>query len=530
MEFDYIVVGAGSAGCVVASRLSENPDVSVALLEAGKAGRSILIHAPVGIVATVPRKIYNWAFETVPQPGLNGRRGYQPRGKVLGGSSSINAMMYMRGHPGDYDDWAALGNTGWSWNDVLPYFKKAEHNERGADAFHGTGGPLNVADLRSGLENVTRAFIAAGMEAGHKRNDDFNGVDQEGVGFTQVTQKNGRRCSSARAYLSLAEGRRNLTVFTESNALRLVMDGKACTGVEAQVRGARTTLTARREVIVASGAFGSPQLLLLSGIGPEAELSRHGIEVTHELPGVGCNLQDHIDYALAYDSGSREVFGFSARGILDLLAAIGQFRREGRGMIASNLAEGAAFLKTDPSLARPDIQLNFVVAIIEDHGRRLHMAHGFSCHACVLRPKSIGSVGLASANPLAPPRIDPAFLSDPADAQTLLEGTRIAADIMERPALAPFRRSELFGARGMSDEQLMHSIRNRADTIYHPVGTCKMGVDEMAVVDPQLRVRGIEGLRVADASIMPKLIGGNTNAAAIMIGEKAADLVKAASG
>jgi choline dehydrogenase-like flavoprotein len=521
-EFDYVVVGGGSAGCAAAARLSEDPSRSVCLLEAGGDGRSVLIDTPALIAVTVPRRIHNWALDTVPQEGLEGRRGYQPRGKGLGGSSVINAMIYMRGNALDYDEWAAAGNPGWAWSDVLPVFRRAENNERGADAWHGTGGPLNVADGRS--PNVTSlAFVEAAVQAGVARNRDFNGATQEGVGLYQVTQKNGRRWSAARAYLDPAAGRANLAVVTGAHARRLLLEGKACAGVET-TRGA---FRARRETILAGGAFGSPQLLLLSGIGPREELARHGIDLRHELPGVGQNLQDHPDYVIGYLSQAPGLLGLTLRGLGNLAAGIGPFRRAGAGILASNIAEAGGFLKSDPALERPDLQLHFAIGLVADHGRDRTPRYGFSCHVCVLRPKSRGSVRLASADPLAPPRIDPAFLAHEDDASLLLRGVKMTMGILGQPALSAYRGANVFGEEGASDDALGTLIRRRADTVYHPVGTCRMGNDELAVVDARLRVRGIERLRVADASIMPTLIGGNTNAPSMMIGERVADFIGA---
>jgi choline dehydrogenase-like flavoprotein len=522
IEFDYIVIGGGSAGCAIAARLSEDPAVGVCLVEAGGNGRSLLVNTPILVAATVPRRIHNWAFETVPQAALGGRRGYQPRGKALGGSSAINAMVYMRGHARDYDDWAAAGNAGWSWADVLPVFKRGEHNERGADAFHGSGGPLNVAELRS-PNPASLAFVEAGVQAGHARNPDFNGASQAGVGLYQVTQKNGRRWSAARAYLDPAAGRPNLTVMAGAHALRLLLDGKACVGVETT----QGPLRARRETIVACGAFGSPQLLLLSGIGPREELARHGIALRHELPGVGRNLQDHPDYVIGYQSTAPGLLGLTARGIMNLVAGIGAYRRDGSGILTSNIAEAGGFLSSSAALERPDLQLHFTIGLVADHGRDRTPRYGFSCHVCVLRPKSRGSVGLASADPLAPPRIDPAFLTHDEDANLLLRGVKMTLEILRQPALGPLRGANVFGEEGASDEALMQLVRQRADSVYHPVGTCRMGNDEAAVVDARLRVRGLERLRVADASIMPTLIGGNTNAPSMMIGERAAEFIGA---
>ncbi|OFZ98406.1 MAG: glucose-methanol-choline oxidoreductase [Betaproteobacteria bacterium RIFCSPLOWO2_02_67_12] len=522
-EFDYVVVGGGSAGCALAARLSEDPAMQVCLLEAGGRGRSFLIDTPILLALTVPHAICNWAFATVPQAGLDGRKGYQPRGKALGGSSAINAMVYMRGHPRDYDDWAAAGNRGWGWRDLLPLFKRNEHNERGADEYHGGGGPLNVADVRS-PNPASHAFVEAGVQAGHARNRDFNGASQDGVGLYQVTQKNGRRWSAARAYLDPAANRSNLTVITSAHALRLTLEGKTCTGVETT----RGHLRARRETIVCAGAFGSPQLLLLSGIGAQEELAPHGIALHHELPGVGCNLQDHPDYVIGYLSDAPGLLGLTPRGLLNLARGWPAFWRDGSGILASNIAEAGGFLRSRGGLERPDLQLHFTIGLVADHGRDRKPRYGFSCHVCVLRPKSRGRVSLTSSNPLAAPRIDPAFLEHDDDARDLLRGVKMTREILEQPALGPYRGANVFGEPGKSDEQLLALVRRRADTVYHPVGTCRMGSDEMAVVDAELRVRGLDRLRVADASIMPTLIGGNTNAPAMVIGEKAAERIRTA--
>ncbi|MEX5562724.1 GMC family oxidoreductase N-terminal domain-containing protein [Pseudophaeobacter sp. 1A16562] len=532
MQFDYVIVGGGSAGSTLASRLSEDPNTSVCLLEAGGRGDSILVRAPAAVVAMLPGrpKINNWAFETVPQPGLNGRKGYQPRGKALGGSSAINAMLYVRGHAGDYDEWAALGCDGWGWSDVLPYFQRAENNEAGSDAVHGGDGPLQVSHQKS-PRPITRAFVEAGKALQIRETADFNTGDNEGIGLYQVTQfhaaeKNGERCSAAAAYLHPVMDRANLTVITGAHATKVLFQGKRATGVAYRKGGQDLTVNAGREVILCGGAFNSPQLLQLSGVGRAEDITPHGIGMVHELPGVGQNLQDHLDFTLAYKSKDRDNFGISLPGSVSLLKHINDWRKTGKGMLATPFAEGAAFLKTDPTLERADVQLHFVISIVDDHARKLHLGHGFSCHICVLRPKSRGSVGLTSGDPMAPPRIDPQFLSDPEDLTTLIRGVRKTRQIMQTPPLQGYIHKELFIEGEPDDAALEQHIRARSDTIYHPVGTCRMGQDEMAVVDPELKVRGMEGLRVVDASVMPRLIGGNTNAPTIMIAEKAADLIR----
>ena len=536
MQFDYVIVGGGSAGCVLANRLSANPGTRVCLLEAGGGGNSILVRMPAAVVAMLPGrpKINNWAFETVSQPGLNGRKGYQPRGRALGGSSAINAMLYVRGQRQDYDGWADLGCEGWDWDSVLPYFKRSENNERGADDLHGADGPLQVSDQKE-ERPITRAFVEAAAQLQHKVTDDFNRGDNEGAGLYQVTQfhdpaKNGERCSAAAAYLFPVMDRPNLTVITGAQAREITFDGHRATGVIYRQggKGADLTVTAAREVLVCSGALKSPQLLQLSGIGDPEDLSPHGIAVRHALPGVGKNLQDHLDFILAYKTKDTDNFGIGAAGTVGLIKHLLRWRKTGVSMAATPFAEGAAFLKTSPDLDRPDIQLHFTIALVDDHARKLHLGYGFSCHICKLRPESRGTVSLHSADPFAAPAIDPAFLSDPRDLDTMIKGARMTREILEAPALAKYRHKEMFGTdTARTDADWERHIRARADTIYHPVGTCKMGVDDMAVVDPQLRVRGLQGLRVVDASVMPTLVSGNTNAPTIMIAEKAADMILA---
>jgi choline dehydrogenase-like flavoprotein len=527
-EFDYVVVGGGSAGCALAARLSEDAAARVCLLEAGPSDDSALVTTPVGAALLVPTRIRNWAFETVPQESLYQRRGYQPRGRMLGGSSSMNAMIYMRGHPSDYDDWAAAGANGWAWRDVLPYFLRAENNERGASELHGVGGPLNVADLRS-PNPFARLFVEAGKQAGLPANDDFNGPQQEGVGLYQVTQKGGERWNAARAYLHPAMKRPNLAVYTETHALRVLFTGRRASGVEIWRAGRTETVAATREVVLAAGAFQSPQLLMCSGVGPAEQLRALGIEVVHDSPGVGGNLQDHPDYIINRKIRSTELLGVSLGGTARLAREIWRYVRERRGMLTSNFAEAGGFVKSEPGLARPDLQLHFVIGMVDNHNRTLHLGHGLSCHVCVLRPKSRGAVRLASRDARDAPLIDPRFLAEPEDLAALVRGFKLVRRILDAPALAAFASTELYTAQVQSDADIERAIRARSDTVYHPVGTCRMGSDAGAVLDPELRVRGVEGLRVADCSVMPSLIGGNTNAPAIMIGERAAEFLRRAA-
>ncbi|MDQ2733768.1 MAG: choline dehydrogenase [Pseudomonadota bacterium] len=529
-EFDYVIVGAGSAGCVLAARLSEDPGVSVALIEAGAADTSVLIHCPPGFALMGRMGNANWGFETVPQAGLNGRRGYQPRGKVLGGSSSVNAMIYIRGQREDYDHWHAQGNPGWGWSDVLPYFLKSEHNERGADALHGASGPLNVADLRS-PNRTSAAFIEAARQAGFAANGDFNGATQEGVGLYQVTQKNGERCSAAKAYLTPNLGRPNLCVLTGAHATRIVLEGRRAVGVEVRIGSETRRIKARREVLLCAGALQSPQLLMLSGIGPGAQLQRHGVPVVHALPGVGEQLHDHINIVQVIDAPKvTDTFGLSLAGALRTLGGIVEWRRQRTGPLTTNFAEAGGFVRSRPDVSRPDLQLHFVVAKLVDHGRKTVFGHGYSCHVCVLRPVSRGNVRLASADPMAAPLIDPAFLAEREDMDTLVRGFEQLRRILQQPAMAALGGREMPDlATAQSDAQIEQFIRDQADTEYHPVGSCRMGPAETDVVDAELRVRGVEALRVVDASIMPTLVSGNTNAPTIMIAEKAADMIKAAA-
>ena len=519
--FDYVIVGAGPAGCATATRLAKaSPDSTVLLLETGPAKSGVLSDVPVGVAGLVPfQNARNYSYLTVPQPGLGGRRSVQPRGRGVGGSSLINAMIYMRGQHEDYDDWSNAGTTGWSWREVMPYFLRAENNERGASEWHATGGPLNVADLVSPTD-CAKNFIKAAQQCGHPLNADFNGATQEGVGQYQVFQKDGSRYNAARAYIGgLAP--KNLTVMATTQVARVLIEQGRATGIRC-VDG--KVFAARAEVVLSGGAFGTPQLLMMSGIGPADHLRSLGIDVLHDSPQVGGNLQDHLDFTICRATNDSELLGIVPSAFPQILRAIKPYK-QGTGMLTSNVAEAGGFLKTRKELDRPDVQLHLCIGIVDNHNRKVHLTRGLSLHVCNLRPQSRGVVRLASNDIRKAPMIDPGYLSHPGDLDTLVAGARIAQNILAAPAFARYAGKTYYHADSADENVLRQTIRDHADTIYHPVGTCRMASDATAPVDPQLRVRGVSHLRVADASIMPTLISGNTQAPSAMIGERAADFM-----
>ncbi len=529
--YDYIIVGAGSAGCLLANRLSASGEKRVCLLEAGPEDKSPLIHMPIGIAVLANSKKLNWQFSTVEQKELNNRTLFWPRGKALGGSSSINAMIYIRGHKKDYQEWEKVAGKDWGWERVLPLFKRLENNQRFVNSeYHGNAGELYVSDLQT-VNPLSRSFVDAGVQSGLPLNLDFNGENQEGVGLYQVTQKEGRRWSSAKAFLTQAESRSNLTILTEAQATKVLFDGKKAIGVSYQnnAESKSVHLNPGGEVILSGGAVQSPQLLMLSGIGDASELNEHGIPVIHDLPEVGKNLQDHLDVTIMNKANSRLPIAVAFSAIPKSLAAIFSYIFRRKGFLTSNVGESGGFMKTDEHLDRPNIQFHFLPAYLKDHGKSVMPGYGFTLHVCDLLPKSRGRIGLESADPLASPLIDPKYFDHPDDMKTMIAAVKLARKIFAEPALSAHTKSQVLPEYSIeTDEQLEADIRQRAETIYHPVGTCRMGDDSASVVDPELKVRGVDGLRVVDASIMPTLVAGNTNAPTIMIAENAADMILSA--
>jgi len=520
--YDYIIIGAGSAGCVLAARLTEDPHTRVLLLEAGGPDKAKEIHIPAAF-SKLYKTAVDWNYSTEPEPCLNNRRLYWPRGKMLGGSSSMNAMIYIRGNRLDFDHWASLGNQGWSFNDVLPYFKKSQMQSRGESEFHATSGPLHVTDLRS-VNRLTRAFLEAAAALDIPRNPDFNGKLQDGAGLYQVTQKNGSRHSAADAYLKPALARKNLAVVTNAHVARITLEKQRAAGVEYFSSTGTREARADREVILSGGAINSPQLLLLSGIGPADEISHSGIRPIHDLPGVGKNLQDHPMVSVGYLC-TQPVSMATAESLPNII----RYFLLKSGPLVSNVAEAGIFLRTRQDAQRPDLQLLFGPAYYVNHGLTPRKDHCFGFGPTLITPESRGSISLKSSNPHDTPAIRANYLSTVADLRVIIEGVKLSRQLAQQQPFAKFRGEELHpGAETQSDAEIAEFIRAEAQTLYHPVGTCKMGHDALAVVDSELRVHGIERLRVVDASVMPRIIAGNTNAPTMMIAEKAADMIRAA--
>jgi choline dehydrogenase len=526
---DYVVVGAGSAGCAVAARLSEDPSVRVVLLEAGSKDRNPWLHVPIGYAKTMYHPTLSWNLMTEPEPELEGRQVPWPRGRTLGGSSAINGLLYVRGQHADYDHWRQLGCTGWSFEDVLPYFRRSEDQERGASALHGAGGPLSVSDIRD-RNPLAVAFIEAAAELGFPRNDDFNGETQEGAGFYQTTSRKGWRCSSATAYLRPARGRANLTVVADAHSTGLLMEGRRAAGVKFKRHGAGLVIRATREVILCGGAIASPHLLLLSGIGPAEHLQAVGVPVVHDLPAVGGNLQDHFQARLQFRVNKPVSMNSRTNSLFGQFLMGAEFALRRTGPLTVSAGTSGLFARVLPTSETPDVQYHFLPFSADKTMEKLHDFPGMTISACQLRPESRGTISLASADPHAKALIHANYLSTETDRRCMVEGIKLGRRLAQTRALGAWVEAEIVPGEALaSDEEILGFIRRTGNTIYHPSGTCRMGGDPASVVDPELRVRGIEGLRVADASIMPTVVSGNTNAPAIMIGEKCADMIKASA-
>ncbi|MCH2056957.1 MAG: choline dehydrogenase [Thalassotalea sp.] len=527
--YDFIIIGGGSAGCVLADKLSASGQHQVCLIEAGPKDSSPLIHVPLGVVELMKSRRLNWLYNSGPEASQNDREIFNPRGKTLGGSSSVNAMLYIRGQKEDYDHWRDLGNEGWGYDDVLPYFKATQHQERGADDYHGVDGPLNVAESRSKLP-IFDNFIQSAINAGFPANNDFNGEQQEGIGYFQVTQKDGKRCSAAKAFLTPNLSRKNLTVITDALVEKIILQDKKAVGIRFKRKQKIVELGANKEVILSAGAFNSPQLLMLSGVGPQAELDKHNITLEHQLEGVGQNLQEHVDALVVKEYTDTDIIAYRPKALAKLAPSAFKFFTEQSGVLTSAVAEAGGFIKTSDEAETPDLQLHFIPAAMDDHGRNLKMLfrYGVAIHACLLRPKSRGSVTLYGSAPHLNPNITLNMLSHPDDQTIMIKAIKRAREIFAQPPVANKVTNEIFPGEGcQSDEDILEFLKNKASTIYHPVGTCKMGQDELSVVDSELKVHGIDSLRVVDASIMPTVVSGNTNAPTIMIAAKIADNILA---
>ena len=526
-SFDYIVVGAGSAGCVLANRLSASGRHRVLLLEAGGEDRNIWIHVPIGYAKLFSDARHNWLYSSEPEPELGGRSIIQPRGKVLGGSSSINGLLYIRGQAEDFDHWRQLGNTGWSFADVLPYFRRAEDQQRGEDELHGVGGPLAVSDVSEG-HPLCEAFIEACEQAGLPRTNDFNGPDQEGAGYFQLTTRKGRRWSTARGYLAPARKRHNLGVVSSALTSRILFEGRRAIGVEYIRDGVKHAARADAEVILASGAFNSPQLLQLSGVGPADLLQQHGIAVIADMKGVGADLQDHYQARFNYRCNTRNTINDMMGSVTGRVAAGLRYALFRKGFLTVGAGYAGGFFKTDPAMATPDVQFHFILFSADAVGQKLHPWPGFLASICQLRPESRGTLRIKSADPSAAPAIQPRYMTAQADRDCMVAGMKLLRRVMTQPAIARYIDEELMpGPKVQSDADFLEFARAKGTTVFHPTSTCRMGSDVRAVVDERLRVHGFQGLRVADASIMPTVVSGNTNAACVMIGEKASDMILA---